>query len=70
MSLSLTNETAVETGDTHLIMTGEEFDDIDPQFRRRLAAEANTDEINGKSTALEVRFYLCRQRTLGDYAKE
>jgi len=67
MNLSLVDETAVDTGDGHLIMTPEAFDNIDPQFRRRLAAAANTDEINGKSTALETRFYFCRQYTLDDF---
>jgi len=67
MNLSLVDETAVDTGDGHLIMTPEAFDNIDPQFRRRLAAAANTDEINGKSTALETRFYFARQRSLSDF---
>jgi len=69
MNLSLVDETAVDTGDGHLIMTPEAFDNIDPQFRRRLAAAANTDEINGKSTALEMKYYFCRQRSLTDYVE-
>jgi len=69
MKLSLVDNTAIDTGDTDLIMTADAFDNIDPQFRRRLAAEANTDEINGKSTALEMKYYFCRQSSLSDYAK-
>jgi hypothetical protein len=69
VNLSLVDETAVDTGDGHLIMTEKAFDNIDPQFRRRLAAEANTDEINGKSTALEMKYYFCRQRSLTDYVE-
>jgi len=69
MNLSLVDETAVDTGDGYLIMTPEAFDNIDPQFRRRLAAAANTDEINGKSTALEMKYYFCRQRSLTDYVE-
>jgi len=33
MKLSLVDETAIETGDGDLIMTAEEFANIDPQFR-------------------------------------
>lgn len=69
MKLSLVDETAIETGDGDLIMTADEFANIDPQFRRRLAAAANTDAINGKSTALEIQYYFSRQRTLADYAE-
>jgi hypothetical protein len=68
-SFQLVEETALDAGDTHLIMTREEFEGIDPQFRRRLAAAANTDAINGKSTALEIRSYLCRQKSLSEYAE-
>ena len=67
-TFSIVNETALDTGDTHLICTGEEFDNYDQHFKRRIAGAANTDEITGKSTRLEIRAYCVRQRTLSEYA--
>jgi hypothetical protein len=63
--LALVNETALETGD--MVLTAHEFDNLHYQFIRNLAAEANTDEINGKSNKLEVREYFVRQRMLSEY---
>ena len=65
--IQLTNETALETGDTDYILTPEQFDRLDQHVKRRLAANANTDEINGKSTGLEIRSFFVRQYTLFDF---
>jgi hypothetical protein len=64
-SLGLVNETAIATGD--MIFTADEFDNLHYQFIRNLAAQAKTDEINGKSNRLEVRAYFVRQRTLPEF---
>lgn len=69
-SLDLVTETAIETGDTDLILTAEEYEELDQHFKRRLAGAANTDEITGKSTLLEIRSFVVRQRTLGEYAQD
>ncbi len=70
MTLQLVPETAIDTGDDELIMTAEEFDRLDQHMKRRLAGAANTDAISGKSTLLEVKNYIVRQRTLAEYAEE
>jgi len=70
MNLQLVPETALDTGDTDLILTGEEFDRLDQHVKRRIAGAANSDAVSGRSTELEVRSYLVRQRTLGEYAEE
>jgi hypothetical protein len=67
-TVSIVNETALDTGDTDLIMTVEQFNNLDQHFKRRIAGAANTDEITGKSTELEIRSYVVRQRHLGEYA--
>jgi hypothetical protein len=67
-TFSIVNETALDTGDTDLIMTVEQFNNLDQHFKRRIAGAANTDEITGKSTELEIRSYVVRQRHLGEYA--
>ena len=66
-TFSIVNETALDTGDTDLIMTVEQFNNLDQHFKRRIAGAANTDEITGKSTELEIRSYVVRQRHLGEY---
>ena len=66
-SLQLVEQTALETGDHDLIMTREQFDKLDQHMKRRIAGAANTDEITGKSTLLEVKSYCVRQRTLTEY---
>lgn len=67
-SLQLVTETAIERGESEdMIFTAEEWDQFDQHFKRRLAGAANTDEISGRSTMLEVRSYFIRQRTLTEY---
>jgi hypothetical protein len=67
MTLQLVPETALETGDSDLIMTREEFEKLDQHMKRRLAGAANTDAISGKSTLLEIQSFIVRQRTLDEY---
>jgi hypothetical protein len=67
-SLQLVKETAIERGESEdMIFTAEEWEQFDQHFKRRLAGAANTDEISGRSTMLEVRSYFIRQRTLSEY---
>lgn len=67
----LVAEDAIERGEADdLIFTREEFERFDQHFKRRLAGAADTDEITGKSTMLEIRSYFCGQRSLGEYLKE
>lgn len=70
MTLQLVQETALDTGDEDLIVTAEEFDRMDRDTKRRLAGAANTDEISGRSTLLEIKSYCVRQRTLAEYAEQ
>lgn len=64
-SFSLVDETALDTGD--LILTTEEVEKYDYQVLRNLAAQANTDEVNGKSNKLLIQKVFGRQATLNDY---
>ncbi len=70
MSLQLVPETALDTGDTDLILTSEQFDGLDRDMKRRLAGAASTDCVSGRSTLLEIKSYVVRQRTLAEYAEE
>jgi len=50
-----------------LVFTREQLDAMDTQLLRRLAAQADTSEIHGKSLRLEyVEFFGC-QRSLSEY---
>lgn len=61
---------AIENGEVDdLIFTTTEFKQFDQHFKRRLAGAADTDEITGKSTMLEIQSYFCRQRSLGEYTE-
>lgn len=78
-SLSLVDETALDrdledlvTFDIHrewgdLRFTAEQLDGFSNQMMRKLAQYASTDEINGKSTKLEIRTYFLTQRSLSEY---
>jgi len=65
-SLSLVEQTAIDTGD-ELIFTKEQFQNFDHNFKRNLAANALSDEIHGKSTALELQNYFVCQYTLQEF---
>jgi len=64
----LVAETAIERNEVEaLTFSAAEFDEFDKHFKRRLAGAADTDEISGRSTLLEIRSYFVVQRTLGEY---
>ena len=67
---SLVEETAIDTGQTELIVTREQFDKMDPHVRRRFAAKLQSDDINGKSPHFVVAQAIAVQRTLTEYANE
>jgi len=69
MNLQLVPETAIDTGDTDLIMTREEWEPLDQHVKRRIAGAASSDAVSGRSTELEMRSYVVRQRTLTEYAE-
>lgn len=71
MSLQLVQETAIDRGESDgMIFTAEEWSQFDLHFKRRLAGAANSDEISGRSTMLELRSYFVCQRSLGEYAED
>jgi hypothetical protein len=53
-----------------MIFRADEFDEFGQHFKRRLAAAADTDEISGRSTLLEIRSYFVGQRCLSEYRQE
>ena len=70
-TLDLVQETAIERGESdQMVFTEQQFAAFDHHFKRRLAGAADTDEISGRSTMLEIRSYYVRQKTLGDYSDE
>jgi len=69
--LKLVAEDAIDRGETDdLIFTPAEWEQLDQHFKRRLAGAADTDEISGKSTMLEMRSYWVVQRNLTEYADD
>lgn len=70
MSLQLVQETALDTGDTDLIFTKEQFDRLDQHMKRRIAGAASTDEVTGKSTLLEIKSYSVCQYSLTDFSDD
>jgi len=70
-TLQLVQETAIERGEGEdMIFTREQWDSFNQHFKRRLAGAADTDEISGRSTMLEIRSYLVCQRSLTEYAQD
>jgi len=70
-TLSLVQETAIERGETNdMIFTAEQWERFDHHFKRRLAGAADSNEISGRSTMLELRSFFVCQRTLGEYAED
>jgi hypothetical protein len=70
-SLDLVKETAIERGESdQMIFTADEWEGFEHHFKRRLAGAADTDEISGRSTELELRSYFVRQTTLGGWAED
>jgi hypothetical protein len=65
----LVAERALERGEVEdLLFTAEQFDEFDQHFKRRLAGAADSDEISGRSTFLEIRAFFVVQRSLSEYA--
>jgi hypothetical protein len=70
-TLQLVKETAIERGESEdMIFTQEQWDNFEQHFKRRLAGAADTDEISGRSTMLELRSFFVRQRSLSEYAQD
>jgi len=64
----LVAKNAIENNEAaSLTFTRAEFDQFDQHFKRRLAGAADTDEISGRSTLLEIRSYFVVQRTFDEY---
>lgn len=67
----LVAENAIERGETSdLMFTAAEWDGFEQHFKRRLAGAADTDEISGRSTMLEIRSFYVVQRDLSEYAHD
>ena len=67
---SLVSETAIDTGQTDLILTREQFDNLDNKVVRRLAAQFDSESVNGKSPRFQTRAALAVQRSLNEYADQ
>jgi len=63
-----TQTRALERGDP--IFTIEQFERLEQHFLRRLAANANTDEVNGSSTLPELKSYFVCQYSIEDYQND
>lgn len=69
--LTLVDETALDDPECRaldLIFTAEEYEALDYQFKRRLAAAAASDEINGKSDGMLMRSFFVRQTSLDEFS--
>jgi hypothetical protein len=69
-SLSLVDETALDDPvcrEKGLIFTKEQFEDLDYQFVRKLAAQAESDEVHGKTDRFVVQEFFSRQYSLSDF---
>ena len=65
----LVAENAIERNEAEdLTFTAEEWGRFEQHFKRRLAGAADTDEISGRSTMLEIRSYYVCQRSLEEYS--
>jgi hypothetical protein len=68
-SHQLVSETALDKGETELILTTEQAEKADPTLLRRFAAASESEEVNGRSVKLEmVQFFTC-QYTLSDFVE-
>jgi len=66
----LVAKNAIENNEAaDLMFTADEFDQFDQHFKRRLAGAADTDEISGRSTMLEIRSFYVVQRSLREYTE-
>jgi len=60
-----TESRAIDRGDP--VFTMQEFEKLDQHLVRRLAANAESDEVNGMSTMPELKSYFVCQYSMGDY---
>jgi hypothetical protein len=68
--LSLVDETALDDPvcrEQDLIFTKTQWDNLDYQYKRRLAAAAASDEVGGKTDAIVVTQFFVRQKSLSDF---
>jgi len=65
----LVDETALERGETDLILTTEQAKNADPTLLRRFAAASESDEVNGRSVKLEIIQFCACQYTLSDFVE-
>lgn len=62
---SLVPESASDNGDE--VYTKEELKDMDYDELRQMAANVDSDAINGKSTKMEIISYFAGQATMEDF---
>ena len=67
-SAQLVDKTALDHGETDLILTIEQAERMDATVLRRFAAASESEQIHGKSTKLEILSFLTCQYTLSDFA--
>jgi hypothetical protein len=67
--LTLVDKTALDDPECNedLIFTQEQFQNLNYQVKRRLAAITSTGEINGKSDSMQMESYFVRQHTLDEF---
>ena len=63
-SAQLVDKTALDHGETDLILTTEQAERMDATVLRRFAAESESEEVHGKSVKLEMLCYFTCQYTL------
>lgn len=63
--LKIVDELATDNGD--MCFTNEQLNNMTKKMLRRLAANADTDAVNGKSTKMEIQVYFRCQRSLSEY---
>ena len=64
----IVNETALDNGEE--AYTVEQLNKMSNTMLRRLAANADTDVVNGKSTKMEIISYHRCQRSLTEYSED
>jgi len=68
-SHQLVSETALDRGETELILTTEQAKNADPTLLRRFAAASESEEVDGRSVKLEMLGYFTCQYTLSDFVE-
>jgi len=68
-SHQLVSETALDRGETELILNTEQTENADPTLLRRFAAASESEEVDGRSVKLEMLGYFTCQYTLSDFVE-